>query len=66
MSGAAKEIPRKSSKGRESAILELQRLKRMMETKEATIEQSVEERSDLKNHLEKVTIWADNHLTRLN
>jgi hypothetical protein len=50
----------------ERALLELQRLKRMMDAKRATIERLVEERSDLKNHLEKVPIWADNHLTRLN
>jgi hypothetical protein len=36
----------------------------MMEAKEATIGRLVEERSDLKNHLERIPIWADDHLMR--
>ena len=38
----------------------------MMETKEATMERLIEERSDLKNHLKKMPIWVDDHVTRLN
>ena len=50
----------------EETQLELRRLKRMMEIKEATMERLIEERSDLKNHLKKIPIWVDDHVTRLN
>ena len=49
----------------ERTLLELQRLERMMDTKRATLERLMEERNDLKNHLMKVPIWADDHLARL-
>jgi hypothetical protein len=61
-------LQRKSAENKakeELALLELQRLKRMMDTKRATLERLMEERNDLKNHIMKVPIWADDHLARL-
>ena len=37
----------------------------MTKIKEATMERLIEERSDLKNHLKRMPIWADDHHTRL-